>query len=161
MSFDYVQNCTLLSDNVLYTILNSLNIENEPGIKIGGKIINNIRYADDRVLIAATEKELQTLVDIINDESEKMGLSLNAKKTETMVISKKTVIPQCKVNVNGSELKQVYKFKYLGAYITSDGRCNTEVKSRIAQAKTVFNKMRSILTNLKLSKIQKRVLGCC
>ena len=57
-------------------------IQELPGIKVGGQCINNIRYADDTVLIATSENDLQALVDMVNRESNKLGLSLNTKKTE-------------------------------------------------------------------------------
>lgn len=137
------------------------NIEGMPGISIGGYNLNNLRYADDTVLIAENGKDLQALIDIIVMESDKMGLSLNNKKTKTMVISKKAVIPSCNININGNILKQVHKFKYLGTLITSDGRCNTEIKARICQAKTAFQKMKSFLTNKKLPlELRKRIHQC-
>ena len=65
------------------------------GMKINGVNINNIRYADDTVLIAESEKELQDLLDKVEIESEKLGLQLNVKKTYSMVISKKQTTPKC------------------------------------------------------------------
>ena len=115
-------------------------LEGMPGIKVGGYIMNNIRYADDTVLIADNEKELQEMLDIVVRESEKKGLSLNKKKTEVMVISKKNCrpTPACNIVMNGTVLKQVHKFNYLGSLITSDGRCINEIKRRMAQAKNIF-----------------------
>lgn len=63
------------------------NIENHEGISVGGHNINNLRYADDTVLIADSEEKLQKILTTVTDESEKKGLQLNAKKTECMVIS--------------------------------------------------------------------------
>ena len=68
-----------------------------PGLKIGGKIINNLRYADDTALIAENQKDLQNLLNVVNSESRKKGLDLNSKKTEVMVISKKAT-PEWKKN---------------------------------------------------------------
>ena len=110
------------------------NLEGMPGIPVGGHNINNLRYADDTVLIAEDEGNLQALLDVVVEESNKKGLSLNSKKTVTMVISRKEPTPACKIEINGTILKQVQTFKYLGTNITSDGKCTTEVKSRIAQA---------------------------
>ncbi|BFY98674.1 hypothetical protein BsWGS_01714 [Bradybaena similaris] len=76
-----------------------------------------------------------------------------------MVITKKQCIPKCNIVVNGTSLKQVNEFKYLGTLITSDGRCIKEVKCRIAQAKAAFHKLKHILCNLSLSiEVRKRVL---
>jgi hypothetical protein len=84
-------------------------------------------------------------------ESRKMGLSLNKKKTEAMVTSKKETDIKSRIKVEGTFLKQVTSFKYPGTIITSDGRCNTEMRSRIGQAKSVLNKMKNFLCNKHVS----------
>ena len=114
-----------------------------PELKIGGKIINNLRYADEKALIAENQKDLQNLLNVVKNESRKKGLDLNSKKTEVMVISKKTT-PECNIFFDGTKLKQKQSFKYLGMLITQDGRSHSEVNTRIAQAKIVFQKMKSI-----------------
>ena len=121
-------------------------IEGHPGIKIGGQNINNLGYADDTVLIAESEKDLQNLLEIVEVESRKKGLELNSKKTEVMVISRKTVTPQTNIYAGGTKLKQCDTFKYLGTLITSDGRNIKEISSRIAQAKMNFQPMKSVFT---------------
>ena len=132
------------------------NLEDKPGLKVNGENINNIRYADDTVLIATSEIDLQAL---LVKESERKGLLLNVKKTECMVVSKKVVNPICKITSKGEQIKQVLHFKYLGYIITSDGRCDAEIKRRIAIAKDSFNKMSSILRNKNISmKTKIRVL---
>ena len=76
-----------------------------------------------------------------------------------MVISKKNFTPACNIVMNGTVLKQVHKFNYLGSLITSDGRCINEIKRRMAQAKASFQNMKSILTNKRMSLgVRKRVL---
>ena len=101
------------------------------------------------------------MLDTVVRESEKKGLSLNKKKTEVMVISKKNCTPAFNIVMNGTVLKQVHKFNYLGSLITSDGRCINEIKRRMAQAKASFQNMKSILTNKRLSLgVRKRVLQC-
>ena len=85
------------------------------------------------------------LLNIVVEESEKLGLSLNVKKTECMVVSKKKNNPECKLFSKGEQIRQVQKFKYLGYTLTSDGKCRTEIKKRIALAKASFQKMSTIL----------------
>ena len=103
------------------------------GIKVNGENINNVRYADDAALIADSEKKLRDIVDKIVTESEKLGLSLNVKKTYCMVISKKKETPKCHLESNGEIIKQEGQFSYLGNFLTSDGRCDTEIKRRISK----------------------------
>ena len=74
---------SLYSENIIR------NLEKEEGVLIGGFNLTNLRYADDTVLIADSEAKLQKLVSILNEESEAVGLSINKKKTKTLVISKK------------------------------------------------------------------------
>ena len=127
--------------------------------------MNNIIYADDTVLIADNEKELQEMLDTVVRESENKGLSLKKKKTEVMVISKKNCRPlrlhAIIIVMNGRVLKQVHKFNYLGSLITSDGWCINEIKRRMAQVKASFQNMKSILTNKRMSLgVRQRVLQC-
>ena len=93
-------------------------------------------------------------------ESERKGLSLNCKKTECLVVSKKES-PTCVLKVKGQTIKQVSSFNYLGSLITEDTRCVQEVKRRIALAKSTFSKLDKILKNSALSiKTRIRVLNC-
>ena len=135
--------------------------ERTPRIQIEGHNINNLRYADDTVLTAETEEGLQELLDTVVKEREIKGLTLSSKKTEIMVISRKNNIPKCKVTIDNKVLQQIDKFKYLGTMVTSDGKCLQEIKNRIAQAKSAFQRMKSILTNPKLTfKVRRRILQC-
>ena len=97
------------------------------------------------------KKDLQALVDTVVRESKRMGLGLNKKKTEVMITSKKNKELKYITKFEESNLKQVNKFKYLGTIITSDGRCDTEVRSRIGQAKVAFQRRKNIVCNKHLS----------
>ncbi|GFO18604.1 cyclin-dependent kinase-like 2 [Plakobranchus ocellatus] len=137
------------------------NLENHPGIKVGGQNINNLRYADDTVLIAENKEDLQKLLNIVEEESRKKGLELNSKKTEVMVISRKQESPKCDIFINKVKLKQTEKFNYLGTIISNDGKTNREISARTAQAKINFQKMKTILTNKHISiETRKRALQC-
>ena len=85
----------------------------EDGIELGGRVYNNLRYADDVALLATTEGNLQQLVNDVGKASERFGLSLNAKKTQVMVICRHTSI--INIMYNGAPLEQVKQFIYLGA----------------------------------------------
>ena len=99
---------------------------------MGGQNINNLRYADDTVLIADSEEKLQSILTTVADESVKKGLQLNAKKTDCMVITKQKVVPKCNITCKGENIRQVDTFKYLGCTITPDGKSEVEIKKRIA-----------------------------
>ena len=132
-------------------------IEEMEGLKVGGKNIDNIRYADDTALVADSKEKLQELLTTIQRKSEEHGLNINTGKTEILVVSKKAETPRCNIHINNKQLKQVDKFCYLGSTIKSDGRCDGEIKKRIAEAKNAFNKMRNFLTNKNISlQIRKR-----
>ena len=90
---------------------------------IGGFNINNLRYADDIVLIADSREKLQEMVDIIHIQSELKGLSVNLKKNKCMTISKENNPPACSLRIGTHEKRQVYSFIYLGTLINQDGRC--------------------------------------
>ena len=156
------QGCVLSPDLFsLYSEMIMHHLEGTPRIQIGGHNINNLRYADDTVLIAETEEDLQELLDTVVKESEIKGLTLNSKKTEVMVVSRKKDIPKCKVTIDNKVLQQVDKFKYLGTMATSDGKCLQKIKNRIAQTKSAFQKMKSVLTNPILTfKVRRRILQC-
>ena len=113
------------------------------------------------MLIAEDEEKLQSMHNTMVEESEKKGFGLNSLKTETMVISQKGINSICSINIHGNPLKHVDKFKYLVTILTSDEESQTEIRSRIGQAKTAFLKMKNILTNKSLSmEVRKRVLSC-
>ena len=126
-------------------------IEGMEGFSVGGRNVNNIRYADDTVLIADSKEKLQKLLDTVKTKSEVHGLKINASKTEILVVSKKEVNPQCVVAVDGKVIKQVQQFSYLGSNIKSDGRCDAEIIRRIAVAKGAFNNMKHLLINRNIS----------
>ncbi|KAG1686094.1 Retrovirus-related Pol polyprotein from type-1 retrotransposable element R2 [Nymphon striatum] len=136
-------------------------LEDLPGISLGGNNINNIRFADDTALIAASEKKLQALLDKVVECSDKMGLTINVKKTKSMTISKKQQPPNCKLTIGQKSIEQKDKFNYLGNFLTADGKSKTAIRTRIAMAKNKFQSMKQILTNRNLSnQLKIRLLKC-
>ena len=112
-------------------------LEDGEGININGQNITNIRYADDTIILAESEQQLQHMIDKLDATCEQYGMAMNAKKTKTMIVEK-TSEKQCEVNVKGQRLTQVKQYKYLGATIEHTGQCNTEVAQLINQAKIAF-----------------------
>ena len=126
-------------------------IEHLDGVRVGGVNITNLRYVDDAVIIAESEEQLQTLMNVVVEESFENGLRVNIKKTETMVVTKKKEVPKCNITVDGQGIKQVQKFKYLGSIITEDAKCKSDIIKRIHIAKSNFSTLKGILTNSKIS----------
>ena len=122
-------------------------VEDKKGIIVGGLNINNLRYADDTVLISDSEHNVQVLLNAVNEEGEKWGMKINVTKTKAMVIQKREVAPNINVRLNGNTLQQVSSIVYLGHLITEDGRCEKEILRRIGIARVAFEKMANVLTS--------------
>jgi hypothetical protein len=129
----------------------------EEGVKIGGNLVKDIRFADDQGMIASTEKGLQKIMDRLNSTAEKYGMKINIKKTKVMRVSR-NVGEKINIMVNGKQIEQVENFKYLGSTITEDGRCEKEVKIRIAMAKEAFNKRKELLTKKFKISVRKKLV---
>ena len=119
-------------------------LEDGEGININGQNITNIRYADDTIILAESEQQLQYMIDKLDATCEQYGMAMNAKKTKTMIVEK-TPEKQCEVNVKGQRLTQVKQYKYLGTTIEHAGQCKTEVAQISIQAKIAFWKKATIL----------------
>src|SRR5207245_5382569 len=111
----------------------------EEGVRVGGVLISNIRFADDQGMVVSSEMGLQRLMDRLNAIAKKYSMRINIKKTKTMVVSKKdgrTV----SIIIDGQKVEQVKTFKYLGSVIEEDGRCMDDIKQRIGRAKDALKK---------------------
>jgi hypothetical protein len=115
---------------------------------------------DDTVLMAESEKELQELIDQLEENSKKCGLDINIQKTNTMVISKTGEKPMINIKIKGVLLKQVHNFLYLGHMIIDDGRCEQEIKRRIGMAKNTFNEMKYMLISKQINRLKMRLIKC-
>ena len=97
--------------------------EGQAGIKIAGRNINNLRYADDTTLMAESKKELKSLLTKVTEESEKVGLKLNIQKTKIMGSS-----PITSQQIDGEIMETVRDFIFLGSKINAGGGCRNEIK---------------------------------
>ena len=97
--------------------------EAQAGIKIAGKNINNLRYADDTTLMIESKEELKSLLMKVKEESEKVGLKLNIQKTKIMASG-----PITSWQIDGETVETVTDFTFLGSKITADGDCSHEMK---------------------------------
>ena len=100
--------------------------EAQAGIKIAGRNINNLRYADDTTVMAESEEELKSFLKKVKEESEKAGLNLNIQKTKIM-----TSTPITSWQIDGEALEMVAGFIFGGSKITADGDCSHEIKRRL------------------------------
>ena len=110
--------------------------EAQAGIKIAGRNINNLRYADDTTLIVKSEKELKSLLMKVKEESEKIGLKLSIQKTKIMASS---VITSWQIDV-----EIVSDFIFWGSKITADGDCSHEIKRLLLLGRKVMTNLDSI-----------------
>ena len=97
--------------------------ESQAGIKISGRNINNLRYADDTTLMAESEEELKSLLMKVKEESEKVGLKLNLQKTKIMASG-----PITSRHIDGETVETVAEFILGGYKITAEGDCNHQIK---------------------------------
>lgn len=110
-------------------------------MKIGGRNINNLRYADDTTLIAESEKDLEYLVRRVKEESERMGLYLNIKKTKVMTTRDNGIVH---ITIDNEEIESVQDFIFLGSKIDRNGESGPEIRRRIALARNAMQGMAKI-----------------
>ena len=112
--------------------------EAQAGIKIAGRNINNLRYADDTTLMAESEEELKSLLKV-KEESEKFGLKLNIQKTKVIACGLIT-----SWQIDGETVETVADFIFLGSKITADGDCSHEIKRHLFLGRKVMANLDSI-----------------
>ena len=115
--------------------------EAQAGIKIAGRNINNLRYADDTTLMAESEEELKSLLMKVEEESEKVGLKLNIQKTKIMASG-----PITPWEIDGETVETVSDFIFQGgSKITADGDCSHEIKRHLLLGRKVMTNLDSLL----------------
>ena len=114
--------------------------EAQAGIKIAGRNINNLRYADDTTLMAESEKELKSLLMKVKEESEKVGLKLNIQKTKIMASG-----PITSWEIDGETVETVSDFILGGSKITADGDCSHDIKRCLLLGRKVMTNLDSIV----------------
>ena len=113
--------------------------EAQPGIKIAGRNINNLRYTDDTTLMAESEEELNSLLMKVKEESDKVGLKLNIEKATIMASD-----PITSWQIDGETVETVAKFIFLGSKVTADGNYSHEIKRRLLLGRKVMTNLDSI-----------------
>ena len=113
--------------------------EAQAGIKIAGRNINNLRFADDTTLMAESEEELKSLLMKVKEESEKVDLKLHIQKTKIMALG-----PITSWQIDGETVDTVANFIFLGSKITADGDCSQEIKRCLLLGRKVMTNLDSI-----------------
>ena len=114
--------------------------ETQAGIKIAGRNINNLRHADDTILMAESEEEVKSLMIKVKEESENAGLKLSIHKTEIMAYG-----PITSWQIDGETMETVSDFIFLDSEITADGACSHEIKRRLLLGRKAMTNLDSIL----------------
>lgn len=115
--------------------------------KTNGERIHCIRFADDIVIVADSEKEMNKMLQVLSDTLKLWKLKVNKRKTKVMVVRKNMEEIKTNIKIDDVRIDQVKQFCYLGSIITEDNRCLMEVKRRIALAKQAFMNKKNILTS--------------
>ena len=114
--------------------------EVQAGIKIAGRNINNLRYADDTTLMAENEEKLKSFLMKVKEESEKVGLKLNIQKTKIMASDTIT-----SWQIDGETVETVTDFIFWGSKITADGDCSHEIKRWLLLGREIMTNLDSVL----------------
>ena len=114
--------------------------ESQAGIKIAGRNINNLRYADDTTRMAESEEELKGLLMRVKEESEKVGLELNIQKAEIVASG-----PVTSWQINGEKMQTVTDLIFLGSKITEDGDCSHDIKRCLLLGRKAVMNLDSVL----------------
>jgi len=111
------------------------------GLQIGGRMITNLRYADDIILLATSEAELQEFLDRLDRVSRKYSLLINVDKTKVMACDGIA----CRILIQNKLLEQADTFPYLGSLITEDGECTTEFRTRLNKGQAIETSLQKML----------------
>ena len=135
----YISSPYLFNLYAEYIMRNAGLNETQAGIKIAGRNINNLRYADDTTFMAESEEELKGLLMKVKEESEKVGLKLNIQKTKIVASG-----PITSWQIDGETMETVRDFIFLGSKITPNGDCSYEIKRRLLLGRKAMTNLDSI-----------------
>ena len=122
--------------------------EARAGIRIAGRNVNNLRYADDTTHMAESEEELKNLLMKVKEETGKIGLKLNIQKTKIMASG-----PITSWQIDGEPVETVLDFIFLGSEITADGDCSHEIKRHLLLGRKVMTNLDSVLKSRDITKV--------
>jgi hypothetical protein len=131
-------------------IVRTVGFEDNIGIKIGGRTINNLRYVDDTTILAEEKEDMEKLLKKLKEEREKAGLSLNLKKTKIM-----TTETLNDFVLDGTEIEITSYHTFLGSIITRDGYDNKEINLRLSIGSMAMTKLEKIMKDRDVTKATK------
>ena len=153
---EYIKGCILspclFNFYAEYIMRNAGLEETQAGIKIAGRSINNLTYADDTTLMAESEEELKSFLMKVKEESEKVGLKLNIQKTKIMASG-----PITSWEIDGETVETVSDFIFWGSKITADPDCSHEIKRRLLLGRKVMTNLGSILKSRDITLPQRSI----
>ena len=126
--------------------------EAQAGIKIAGRNISNLRYADDTTLMVESEEEIKSLLMKVKEESENVGFKLSSQKTKIMASS-----PITSWQIDGDTVETVADFIFLSSKITTDGDCSHEIKRHFILGRKVLTNLDSILKTRDITLLTKSI----
>ena len=126
--------------------------EAQAGIKIAGRNISNLRYADDTTLMVESEEEIKSLLMKVKEESENVGFKLSSQKTKIMASS-----PITSWKIDGDTVETVADFIFLSSKITTDGDCSHEIKRHLILGRKVLTNLDSILKTRDITLLTKSI----
>ena len=129
--------------------------EAHTGIKIAGRNTNNLRYADDTILMAESKEELKSLLMKVKEESEKVGLKLNIQNTKIMASG-----PIISWQIDGVTMETVTDFIFLGSKITANGDCSHEIKRCLLLGRKAMTNLDSLLKTRDMADKAPSSQGC-
>lgn len=139
----------IYSEHIMRTVFDDW----DGGIAVGGRKINNLRYADDTLILAASHRELEEIMQKLNNVSQQYGLKINAKKTKVLIIDRARNNQAEVTSIAGYEV--VRKFNYLGSIITNNGGCEEEIRRRLMMARSATAKLTKIWKDTDITKATK------
>ena len=129
-----------------YIMWNARLDDSQAGIKIAGRNINNLRYADDTILMAESEEELKSLLIRVKGGSKKAGLKLNIQKTKIMAYG-----PFTSWQIEGGKVEAVTDFLYWGSKITADDDCSHEIKRHLLLGRKAMRNLVSVFKSIDIT----------
>ena len=128
------------------------------GVNLDGVKVNVLMFADDLVLMAENERDLQKIVSCVYESCARNDLNMNVKKTKVMIFERESVRTECVIQVQNEELEQVNEYVYLGSMFTRDGRCESDIERRKTAGTKVNGALRPIMKSRNVSIPAKKLL---